>query len=193
LRCTKFTTPAAPDPRSCSVALYPTKSIKLGAANDPEQVRLLEQFLNVFEGANVPVDGIYSVADEAVVRAWQEKYRSEILTPWGTTKGTGYVFITSLRKIKSVQENNCTRETPVAPRFSTTLEYGMTHPQVRQLQNFLNTHGSPVAPSGVGSLNHETSYFGLATKAALIKFQIAHNITPNGIFGPLTWVVVEGE
>jgi peptidoglycan hydrolase-like protein with peptidoglycan-binding domain len=44
-----------------------------------------------------------------------------------------------------------------------------------------------VAKKGVGSLGHETNYFGLSTKAAVIKFQKKYGIKPaNGLVGPLT-------
>lgn len=66
-----------------------------------------------------------------------------------------------------------------------SLSWKTTGEDVRALQHYLNTHGYPVAPSGVGSLGKETTYFGLATKAALIKFQIAHKILPaTGTYGP---------
>lgn len=66
-----------------------------------------------------------------------------------------------------------------------SLSWKMSGEDVRALQHYLNTHGYPVAPSGVGSIGKETTYFGLATKAALIKFQIAHAILPaTGTYGP---------
>jgi hypothetical protein len=68
-----------------------------------------------------------------------------------------------------------------------SLSYGARHTQVKLLQHFLNTHGVPVAKKGVGSLGHETNYFGLSTKAAVIKFQKKYGIKPaNGLVGPLT-------
>ena len=70
----------------------------------------------------------------------------------------------------------------------------MTGEDVRQLQIYLNTHGYPVAPTGVGSRGYETNYFGLATKAALIKFQMVNKIVPSvGFFGPLTRAFIEAH
>lgn len=67
------------------------------------------------------------------------------------------------------------------------LTLGSTGPDVMWLQKFLNSHGCPVALSGVGSVGMETSYFGAKTKAAVACWQAAHNITPAvGYVGPIT-------
>lgn len=92
---------------SCHAEPYLTRSIKLGAHNDPEDVKLLEQFLNRYENANLPVDGIYSRADFDAVVKWQEKHADDVLKPWGLKKGTGYVYIKSLAKIKEIEESAC--------------------------------------------------------------------------------------
>jgi hypothetical protein len=73
------------------------------------------------------------------------------------------------------------------PSFIRDLEYGMTGEDVKGLQVYLNTHGFAVASSGPGSLGNETTMFGPATRAALIKFQQANSISPAlGYFGPKT-------
>ncbi len=67
------------------------------------------------------------------------------------------------------------------------LQLGDINNDVHELQKYLNTHGYPVALSGLGSLGQETLKFGLGTQAALIKFQKANGILPAvGYFGPLT-------
>ena len=67
------------------------------------------------------------------------------------------------------------------------LEQGMSGADVRTLQVLLNSKGFMVAGTGSGSPGNETIYFGPATKAAVIKFQIAHSISPTaGYVGPLT-------
>jgi len=75
--------------------------------------------------------------------------------------------------------------------FTRDLSIGMVGPDVKELQKFLNTNGFIVAETGAGSPGEETSKFGAATRAALIKFQKANKISPAvGYFGSLTRNVV---
>lgn len=66
--------------------------------------------------------------------------------------------------------------------------------EVKALQQFLNSHGYPVTASGPGSSGKETSKFGPATKAALIKYQKAKGVTPaSGYFGAKTRAVANAD
>jgi peptidoglycan hydrolase-like protein with peptidoglycan-binding domain len=76
---------------------------------------------------------------------------------------------------------------PALTTFTRDLQLGDTGSDVLALQQYLNTHGFIVAKNGAGSPGHETTTFGPATEAALIKFQKAQGITPAvGYFGPMT-------
>jgi len=71
--------------------------------------------------------------------------------------------------------------------FYRNLKLGSKGEDVRQLQILLNSKGYTVTTTGPGSRGLETTTFGPATRSALIKFQIANNITPAlGYFGPIT-------
>jgi len=70
--------------------------------------------------------------------------------------------------------------------FTTELRINDTHPDVLQLQKFLNSDDRTiVASSGPGSLNSETDYYGAGTEVALAKFQKNNNLTKDrsGVFG----------
>jgi len=80
-------------------------------------------------------------------------------------------------------------------RFTQNLKLNDVHPEVKELQIFLNSRGFLISESGPGSRNNETSYFGLLTKQALINFQNQHKgsvLLPVGLssgtgyFGPST-------
>jgi hypothetical protein len=53
-----------------------------GADNNPEDVRILQQFLNSHEGENLPVNGFYGPLTQAAVSRFQVKYHIDVLRPW---------------------------------------------------------------------------------------------------------------
>ncbi|MBT4153501.1 MAG: hypothetical protein HOE53_02520 [Candidatus Magasanikbacteria bacterium] len=82
--------------------------------------------------------------------------------------------------------------TPVVPKepavftFTRNLSLGMQGTDVQELQKYLNTKGFAVAQAGYGSAGNETTYFGNATKSALIKYQTEYQLPAYGYFGDLT-------
>ncbi len=83
-----------------------------------------------------------------------------------------------------------------AATISRSLSIGMTNEDVRNLQKTLNMRpDTQVSTSGIGSKDQESTYFGILTKNAVIKFQNKYNadiLIPaglsqgNGYVGPLT-------
>lgn len=88
---------------------YLTKYMYRGANNDPEQVMKLQQFLNSFNGAGLPVTGFFGVLTEQAVNNLQAKYASSILKPWvdaglmNPEAPTGMVYKTTLAFINSAK------------------------------------------------------------------------------------------
>ncbi len=86
----------------------------------------------------------------------------------------------------------CTTTTTAPSAISTltrTLKLGMTGPDVKALQQYLNSKGFTISLTGPGSLGQETTYFGAKTKVAVIKFQLANKLKGDGVVGVLTRAV----
>ncbi len=89
-----------------------------------------------------------------------------------------------------------TQSVPNAPTTNTTpyikgslyrdLTVGYSGEDIKVLQKYLNARGFVISKIGAGSPGFESNYFGLLTKAALIKFQASIKLPSTGYFGPLT-------
>ncbi len=179
-------TPETPKP-VCVVAASPKAGIRFGGKNNPEDVRLLEQFLNKTEGTKLPVDGVYSAADRDAVIKWQEKFATDILKPWGLTKGTGQISTTSLKKISQLQQSTCSVEKAVAQNTSANcfvytgvFSSGSNGAGVLKLQQSLTALG--YFPKNVAANGN----YGPTTAKSVTAFQKANGIRLTGQVGPLT-------
>ena len=77
--------------------------MKRGQVNNTDQVLRLQVFLKVNEGINVPFNGVFDAATEQGVKDFQERYRSDILEPWGPgTPASGYVYVLTKWKINQI-------------------------------------------------------------------------------------------
>jgi len=92
---------------SCKSDTLLTKYMRLGAKNDPAEVRKLQIFLNGQNlGITLPVTGFFGIQTDKAVRAFQLKFAEQILGPWvdaglypSKSIATGYVYKTTLRWI----------------------------------------------------------------------------------------------
>ena len=82
-----------------------TTYMKLGANNDSAEVARLQAFLRNTEQLDVDISGIFDAKTEAAVKAFQEKFLSETMGPWGGTIGSGIVYITTMKKINQIACN----------------------------------------------------------------------------------------
>lgn len=83
---------------------YIKEYIALGANNKEEEVRKLQSFLNEHMNESLLVNGFYDNATFEAVKRFQLKYAEEILHPWGINYPTGFVYLTTQRKINALQK-----------------------------------------------------------------------------------------
>ncbi|MBX4199160.1 peptidoglycan-binding protein [Candidatus Parcubacteria bacterium] len=75
--------------------------------NNPLEVMKLQAFLKFFMGYDyVSITGVFDTATFTAVGAFQMQYKDEILTPWGHTGPTHYVYILTLKKINELYCGN---------------------------------------------------------------------------------------
>jgi hypothetical protein len=110
---------------------YLLEYIRFGADNNPVEVKKLERFLNEFEEENLEVNGVYELVDFNAVERFQTKYLEDILSPWNHLKPTGYVYITTKKKINEIY---CEKEFP------------LTGGQLKEIETYkYNGIGGPVS------------------------------------------------
>lgn len=134
---TQPTTPITPPkeyvPTVCQS--YVASNIELGKNNNPEDVRHLQLFLNRVQTEGLKVDGEYKIEDVSAVKRFQSN-NPDVLRFWNLNKPTGSVFITTRKKINTLQ---CEYETRVkCPFFSSYQAKGDAGPEVLKIKKFLN-------------------------------------------------------
>jgi len=89
---------------------YLLEYLKIDKVNNPVEARKLQTFLNNFEGFSLEVNGIFDEPTFNAVHAFQLKYSEDILDPWGVDFSTGYVYITTKKKVNEIY---CQKEFPL--------------------------------------------------------------------------------
>jgi hypothetical protein len=90
---------------------YLLEYIKFGADNNPVEVLKLQRFLKDYEGfENVPLSGFYDQVSYDAVSKFQMRYFDDVLAPWGHDGPTGYVYITTKKKVNEIY---CERPFPL--------------------------------------------------------------------------------
>ena len=97
--------PVAVVPEQCTQYIH--EFLKQGHANDIQQVQRLQRFLAHDEGfRDVDISGSFDSVTFNAVQGFQERYRADILDPWGIANPTGYVYLTTRKKINEIYCNN---------------------------------------------------------------------------------------
>ncbi len=76
--------------------------------NDRLEVIKLQAFLQIVEKLEVPINGVFDETTYEAVKIFQKRYAKDILTPWGISEPTGFVFITTRMAINNIY---CQRST----------------------------------------------------------------------------------
>ncbi len=76
--------------------------MKQGWNNNASEVSKLQFFLKASEKLNVDINGSFDQKTEDAVKAFQQKYMSDVMGPWGATKTSGVVLITTSKKINEL-------------------------------------------------------------------------------------------
>ncbi|MES2985601.1 MAG: fibronectin type III domain-containing protein [Patescibacteria group bacterium] len=167
------------------------RDLKVGSVGD--DVRLLQQFLNNsgYIVAKVGVPGssgketnVFGSATKAALMRFQ-------FSQIGINRN-GVVDV----KTRAILNTGVFAWTPISTsgtsQFVKTLSFGNVSSDVKRLQQFLNSSGYTVSAFGAGSVGKETTLFGSATRAAVIKFQLTNGLVQTakdkeyGKFGPQT-------
>lgn len=113
-----------------------------------------------------------------------ENYPPTPLTRGVLSGGSSLVRLVIPPSTPTVSNNN-TNDAVVSFLFTKALRYKDNNLDVKKLQIFLNTDpDTRVADTGPGSPGHETTFFGPATKKAVIKFQEKYSkdvLIPGGL------------
>lgn len=151
---------------TCSTRITLSQPIDVGLlTNKKEDVQKLETFLNAYEQAKLPVNGIYEKADVVAVKKWQAKYRALILAPMKLKNPTGTIYTSSLRQIERQTAAACGQSVIVhsCPFFTTYTKVGDQGGEVKKIQQFLNiVQGEKLPVNGL---------YGPSTVAAAKRFQ----------------------
>jgi len=123
------------------------------------------------------------IAKETTTAAQTGTFGTDTRTTLNTQNQTN---TQAVQNTPSIVPSNQTSATPAsttptaAIKLTKQLDFGVTDPEVLELQKFLNAQGFTVSTFGAGSAGNETSYFGSATQAALQKYQAAKGIVSSG-------------
>ena len=179
--------PQAPLPAS----LFP-RDLTLGSVGN--DVHELQIFLNA-HGFKIADSGLGSPGGETTVfGALTKKALIAYQTARDITPAVGYFGPKTRESVNAEQGGTVLAPQTVPPApistsagFDSDLEIGSSGEAVRRLQILLNTDfDTRVAETGPGSLGNETDIFGPRTKAAVIKFQLKHELPQVGRVGPAT-------
>lgn len=86
--------------------------LRIDWINDPVEVIKLQVFLKELEGfKDLKITGVFDQATYNAVGIFQERYKADILTPWGHDSATHFVYILTKKKVNEIV---CNRAFPIS-------------------------------------------------------------------------------
>jgi peptidoglycan hydrolase-like protein with peptidoglycan-binding domain len=125
------------------------------------------------EGFLTEISGEFDEKTASAVVAFQEKYKGDILSPWGLEHGTGYVGKTTRVKLNALYGCGWCHD------FNTNLRYGDRFGDIGYLQTALEKEGFKISDD-----EKMRNYFGDFTASAVVGFQEKYKgdiLTPWGL------------
>jgi len=101
-----------------SCGLYMDQYLRRGIDNNPDQVGRLQEALNRWVNAGIPVTEFFGEDTERAVHAFQNEYAEEILLPWGIESSTGIAYFTTIHKINTLECPELTLALPALVAWS---------------------------------------------------------------------------
>lgn len=99
-----YVSPQQPQPVATGASCtYLTEYMRADFQNSVSEVAKLQVFLKDTEKMDVSLTNVFDKQTEDAVKAFQVRYSKDVLEPWATTTPTGYVFITTLKKINDIK------------------------------------------------------------------------------------------
>lgn len=105
---------------SCSP--YLKTYLKQDKDNDLSEVVKLQQFLYHYVTDEIEISGVFDDATRIAVAEFQQQYAADILTPWGMTQSSGYVYYTTQKKINEIMCDHKV-EFPLTPDQEKEMDY----------------------------------------------------------------------
>lgn len=127
---------------------YLEEYLRIGYNNNPAEVLKLQAFLKVYERADVDVTGFFDMKTDSAVRAFQVKYKTDVLTPWALPGSTGYVYYTTKKKINEIR---CDHEYPLTAQQRADIA------AYKLAMSTINRESAHVAQAAAGSVKTEVS------------------------------------
>jgi peptidoglycan hydrolase-like protein with peptidoglycan-binding domain len=176
---------------SIAISALFVKTLRKGMQND--DIKRLQELL-ASDSSIYPeglITGYFGQLTENAVQRFQVKYN---LVSSGTPRTTGYGLVGPKTRLKLQEIFGDITTTPaqivakpsekaitVSPVFNTSLTKGIFSPDVKRLQQLLNSDpDTQLTSTGDGSPGNETTYFGSLTQKAVQKFQAKYDIVSSG-------------